>query len=139
MYGRHFKDEIRFGQLLMTRATSHDPERKRDDPRQLKIKTFAPTKNRSVLKTKTSTTVMANTKDKPKALKDSTGTTVNALKRASDAIEKANPRPVKQTKTTLQEPPNLSTATPPNFLKDIILPDEDDVSPPPISKSSDYS
>ena len=75
---------------------------------------------------------MATTKDKPKALKDSTGTTVNALKRASDAVEKANhPRPIKQTKTTLQSPPNLSTATPPSFLKDIILPDEDDVSPQP--------
>jgi len=73
---------------------------------------------------------MATTKDKPKALKDSTGTTVNALKRANDANEKANSRPLKQTKTTLQAPPDLSTPTPPSFLKDIILPDEDDVSSP---------
>jgi len=73
---------------------------------------------------------MSTTKDARKALKDSTGTTVNTLKRTNEANDTANPRPVKQTKTTLQAPPNLSTATPPSFLKDIILPDEDDVYPP---------
>jgi len=71
---------------------------------------------------------MATSKDGSKALKESTSAAVNTLKRSSDANEKANPRPAKQSKPTLK-PPKFDTARPPSFLKDIVVPDEDDVLP----------
>ena len=71
---------------------------------------------------------MATSKDAAKALKDSTSATVNTLKRTGDANEKVNPGAVKKSKQ-VREAPNFAIATPPKFLKDIVLPDEDDVYP----------
>ena len=58
---------------------------------------------------------------------------LNHPKLANDAnVENAVTAPAKNPKKAAAGP-NLFTATPPSFLKDIILPDEDEVTPPPTS------
>ena len=66
------------------------------------------------------TTTNASSDDR-KILAESTAATVNKKRGPSDAIE-AN-----HTKKTKKAGFDLSTATPPSFLADIILPDEDEV------------
>ena len=60
-----------------------------------------------------------------KVLSESTSANVNKKRASSDAIEPENTK--KPKKTTLKVGFDLSTATPPSFLEDIILPDEDEV------------
>lgn len=70
--------------------------------------------------------VIANpTTSDHKVLSENTSAIVNKKRASSDAIEPENTK--KQKKATLKTGFDLSTPTPPSFLEDIILPDEDEV------------
>ena len=59
--------------------------------------------------------------DDHKILAESTAANVNKKRGPSDAIKASNPKKTKKAGF------DLSTATPPSFLADIVLPDEDEV------------
>jgi len=69
--------------------------------------------------------VTNSTTNDHKILSESTSAIVNKKRASSDAIEPEKTK--KPKKTILKAGFDLSTATPPSFLEDIILPDEDEV------------